>query len=130
ALMKGRFRNGSSGFKGIVLRAHGGPNSTNWVGLMLRAQTLEINREQNGSFQIVTSVAFSPEADVDYWFRFRVEGNQYYGKVWRAGDPEPADWMITATVAHPPFGWPGLYAASSALEYRFDYFAWSADGST
>src|SRR5690606_18329504 len=52
------------------------------------------------------------------------------GKVWRAGDPEPADWMVTATVAHPPFGWPGVYASSAELEHRFDYFAWSADGST
>src|SRR5690606_11429160 len=53
-----------------------------------------------------------------------------YGKVWRAGNPEPAGWMVTATVANPPFGWPGVYAAHTALEYRFDYFAWSADGST
>ena len=130
ALMKGRFRNPSNGFYGIVLRFHGGPDSASWVALMLRAQTVEINRQQNGSFQIVTSVAFSFEADVDYWFRFRVVGDQYYGKVWRAGDPEPAGWMVTATVAHPPFGWPGVYAAWPALEHRFDYFAWSADGST
>src|SRR5690606_2272379 len=130
ALMKGRFRNPSTGFKGIVLRAHGGPDSASWVALMLRAPDLEINWLQNESFQIVTSVAFSFEADVDYWFRFRVVGNQYYGKVWRAGDPEPAGWMVTATVAHPPFGWPGVYAASAAAEYRIDYFAWSADGST
>src|SRR5690606_21601245 len=132
ALMKGRIRNDRSGLQGIVLRAHGGPDSVSWVALTLRYQesNLEINWIQNGSFKVVTAVAFSSEADVDYWFRFRVVGNQYYGKAWRAGDPEPADWMVTATVAHPPFGWPGLYATSAALEYRLDHFAWSADGST
>jgi hypothetical protein len=48
----------------------------------------------DGSYQILTSVAFAWSANQWYEFRGRVRGETFQAKAWLLGTPEP-DWIVT-----------------------------------
>jgi outer membrane protein assembly factor BamB len=60
-------------------------------------------------------------SDPDVWYSMKmtvkIANNeaQVFGKVWKKGEPEPADWTLTATDPHPnETGSPGLYVYALA----------------
>jgi hypothetical protein len=64
--------------------------------------------------------------DMDAWYTMKMRVDQQggkaviRGKVWKRGDPEPAEWTITAEDPLPiAQGSPGLYAYSP-VEVQFD----------
>ena len=60
-------------------------------------------------------------SDPDVWYTLKMKVDQteqeatVYGKVWKRGDPEPAEWTITQKDPHPNMnGAPGLYFYAQA----------------
>ncbi|MBI1354999.1 MAG: PQQ-binding-like beta-propeller repeat protein [Acidobacteria bacterium] len=85
--------------------------------LMIRSWMSELGR-----FSVEKKVTIDP--DVWYTLKFRVEPSKengptkLFGKLWKRGEPEPAEWTIEAVdeIGHSQ-GSPGLYGYSSADIY-------------
>jgi hypothetical protein len=54
-----------------------------------------------------------------YWFRFRRQSNNNYGKIWQEGDSEPLNWQYTHTRTQVP-GVPGLNSGPLGIATSFD----------
>jgi outer membrane protein assembly factor BamB len=70
------------------------------------------------------SVPFPWDPDVWYTMKLRVDqqGDKALvrGKVWKRGEPEPAEWTVTAEDPHPVrSGSPGLYGFSP-VDIQYD----------
>jgi len=72
--------------------------------------------------------------NIDYWVRFRVNGNNQYAKVWTNGTPEPAGWTTAGTNGTKPTGtYNGLHtysinnAAAATVTYYFVSFGTNGD---
>lgn len=84
-------------------------------------QKLEI-RSWTAELRMAKSVPFEWEMNVWYTMKMRVEQFDdkavIYGKVWKRGEAEPAEWTITAEDPHPVRrGAPGVQAYSPASFY-------------
>lgn len=84
-------------------------------------QKLQI-RSWTSDLRIEKSAPFAWEPGVWYTMKLRVDqqGDRALvrGKVWKKGEPEPADWLVTVEDPHPiRQGSPGLYGYSAAELY-------------
>jgi outer membrane protein assembly factor BamB len=91
-------------------------NSGYTMDLMGAHQKIQL-RSWASDFRVEKSVPFSWDPDVWYTMKLRVDqqGDKALvrGKVWKKGEPEPAEWTITAEDPHPiRQGSPGLYGYS------------------
>jgi hypothetical protein len=91
-------------------------NSGYTLDLMGAHQKVQV-RSWSSDFRVEKSVPFPWDPDVWYTMRFRVDQqggkSLVRGKVWKRGEPEPAEWTITAEDPHPiRQGSPGLYGYS------------------
>lgn len=69
-------------------------------------------------------------ANVTYWVRFRVNGNNQYAKVWTDGSAEPAAWTVTSSNTVTPTGtYNGLatYSIANTSAASIDY-SWVSFG--
>ena len=93
-------------------------NSGYTLDLMGAHQKIQL-RSWSSDYRVEKSVPFAWEPDVWYTMKFRVDqqGDKALvrGKVWKKGEPEPQEWMVTAEDPHPiRQGSPGLYGYSAA----------------
>lgn len=84
-------------------------NSSNTLGALLRwagnnfyrafidGTHLIIQKKVNSTFSKLASVAFTATGATSYSLRFRVVGTSLFAKVWATANPEPPNWMTTAT---------------------------------
>ncbi|HEY9419776.1 MAG TPA: serine/threonine protein kinase, partial [Thermoanaerobaculia bacterium] len=91
-------------------------NSGYTMDLMGAHQKIQV-RSWSSDLRLEKSVPFAWEPDVWYSMKFRVdqqgEKALVRGKVWKRGEPEPAEWTVTAEDPHPiRSGSPGLYGYS------------------
>jgi hypothetical protein len=96
-------------------------NSGYTMDLMGAHQKIQL-RSWSSELRLEKSVEFPWDPDVWYTMKFRVDqlGAKALlkGKVWRRGDPEPAEWTITAEDPNPVEGGsPGIYGYSAAEIY-------------
>lgn len=96
-------------------------NSGYTMDLMGAHQKVQV-RSWASDMRIEKSTPFEWQPDVWYTMKFRVDqqGDKSLvrGKVWKRGDPEPEDWMVSVEDPHPiRHGSPGLYAYSAADLY-------------
>jgi len=70
--------------------------------------SFNIQRMLNGQSEWLGSVEILYEFDTWYWARFRVEGSNILYKVWLDSDPEPVEWMVTATDTNITSGYLGV----------------------
>jgi hypothetical protein len=91
-------------------------NSGYTMDLMGAHQKIQV-RSWSSDLRLEKSVPFAWDSDVWYTMKFRVDqqGDKALvrGKVWKRGEPEPAEWTVTAEDPHPVrSGSPGLYGYS------------------
>lgn len=91
-------------------------NSGYTMDLMGAHQKIQV-RSWSSDLRVEKSVPFPWDPDVWYTMKFRVDqqGDKSLvrGKVWKRGEPEPAEWTVTAEDPHPiRSGSPGLYGYS------------------
>jgi outer membrane protein assembly factor BamB len=91
-------------------------NSGYTMDLMGAHQKIQV-RSWSSDLRLEKSVPFAWEPDVWYTMKFRVDQqgakSLVRGKVWKRGEPEPAEWTVTAEDPHPiRSGSPGLYGYS------------------
>src|SRR6185295_10722663 len=96
-------------------------NSGYTMDLMGGHQKIQI-RSWNSDLRLEKSVDFAWDPDVWYTMKFRVDqqGDKALarGKVWKRGEPEPAEWTISVEDPQPVRqGSPGLYGFSMAELY-------------
>ncbi len=96
-------------------------NSGYHLDLMGNHQKVQV-RAWPSELRLEKSVPFPWEPDIWYTMKFRVDqqGGKALlrGKVWRRGEPEPAEWTITAEDPQPVRqGSPGIYGYSAAEIY-------------
>ncbi|HSF42294.1 MAG TPA: PQQ-binding-like beta-propeller repeat protein [Thermoanaerobaculia bacterium] len=96
-------------------------NSGYTLDLMGAHQKIQL-RSWSSDLRVEKSVPFPWEPGVWYTMKLRVDpqGDKALvrGKVWKRGEPEPAEWTITAEDPHPiRQGSPGLYGYSPAEIY-------------
>lgn len=109
-LALGRFNGAFAG--GPWVRASGAAGSENGYGIRVRTDTAapQLVKATNGSFTTMqTFNHIISGGNLWLWTRIRAEGDQIKGKIWAAGDPEPAEWGAEATDStHQDAGWAGL----------------------
>ncbi|HYN21790.1 MAG TPA: PQQ-binding-like beta-propeller repeat protein [Thermoanaerobaculia bacterium] len=98
-------------------------NSGYTMDLMGAHQKIQV-RSWSSDLRVEKSVPFPWDPDIWYTMKFRVDqqGNKSLvrGKVWKRGEPEPAEWTITAEDPHPVRqGSPGLYGYSP-VDIQYD----------
>ncbi|HEX9941214.1 MAG TPA: PQQ-binding-like beta-propeller repeat protein [Thermoanaerobaculia bacterium] len=98
-------------------------NSGYTMDLMGAHQKIQV-RSWASDLRLEKSVPFAWDSDVWYTVKFRVDqqGDKALvrGKVWKRGEPEPAEWMVTAEDPHPVrSGSPGLYGYSP-VDIQYD----------
>lgn len=96
-------------------------NSGYTMDLMGAHQKVQV-RSWASDMRIEKSTPFEWQPDVWYTMKFRVDqqGDKALvrGKVWKRGEAEPADWMVSVEDPHPiRQGSPGLYGYSAANLY-------------
>lgn len=96
-------------------------NSGYTLDLMGAHQKVQL-RSWASDLRVEKSTPFPWDPDVWYTMKLRVDqqGDRALvrGKVWRRGEPEPAEWTVTAEDPHPiRQGSPGLYGYSAADLY-------------
>lgn len=109
-LALGRFTGAFAG--GPWVRASGAAGSENGYGIRVRTDTAapRLVKATNGSFTDLQTFNHIVSGGILWlWTRIRAEGDQIKGKIWAAGDPEPAEWGAEATDStHQDAGWAGL----------------------
>jgi hypothetical protein len=98
-------------------------NSGYTMDLMGAHQKIQV-RSWASDLRLEKSVPFPWEPNVWYTMKFRVDqqGDKALvrGKVWKRGEPEPAEWTVTAEDPHPVrSGSPGLYGFSP-VDIQYD----------
>jgi hypothetical protein len=98
-------------------------NSGYTMDLMGAHQKIQV-RSWSSDLRVEKSVPFPWEPNVWYTMKFRVDqqGGKALvrGKVWKRGEPEPAEWTVTAEDPHPVrSGSPGLYGFSP-VDIQYD----------
>jgi outer membrane protein assembly factor BamB len=96
-------------------------NSGYTLDLMGAHQKVQL-RSWASDLRVEKSTPFPWDPDVWYTMKFRVDQQGDHalvrGKVWRRGEPEPAEWTVSAEDPHPiRQGSPGLYGYSAADLY-------------
>lgn len=76
-----------------------------------------------------SNYAFTWVQDQWYWFKLKCEGRKLYGKIWRDGSSEPADWLFEHTFTFTPqrTGYPALNGGSGNCQVWFDDVSVSID---
>ena len=116
--VKGMYTTSSSN-TAIGARMSGAPGAVSGVTLAAYQNVLRLVRFTNGA-QAQSSAEFTAPAGSWINLRLRVDGTNVMAKGWVDGDPEPEEWMITATTDLAPGGWTGLYGFL-AVEQTWDY---------
>jgi outer membrane protein assembly factor BamB len=98
-------------------------NSGYTMDLMGAHQKIQV-RSWASDLRLEKSVPFPWDPDVWYTMKFRVDqqGDKSLvrGKVWKRGDPEPAEWTVAVEDPHPiRHGSPGLYGYSP-VDIQYD----------
>jgi PQQ-like domain len=98
-------------------------NSGYTMDLMGAHQKIQV-RSWASDLRVEKSVPFPWDPDVWYTMKFRVDQqggkSLVRGKVWKRGEPEPAEWTVTAEDPHPVrSGSPGLYGFSP-VDIQYD----------
>jgi hypothetical protein len=96
-------------------------NTGYMLDLQGNAQRVEL-RSWEAELRVLERVPFKWEPEVWYTMKLRVESSgataTVRGKIWRRGDPEPADWLITRTDENGiAAGSPGIIAFSNVDLY-------------
>ena len=110
------------------------------IGLIANRYTLDMQgkhqrlqiRSWASDLRMAKTIDFSWEMDVWYTMKMRVEIMDdkaiIRGKVWRTGEPEPAEWTITAEDPLPNReGSPGIYGNSPADVYYDNLKVWKTN---
>jgi DNA-binding beta-propeller fold protein YncE len=84
----------SSNTTGALLRW---TNTNNFYRAMIDGNHLVIQKRVNGTYTVLTSVAFAATGATSYSLRFRVVGTSLFAKVWATANTEPPNWMATTT---------------------------------
>jgi hypothetical protein len=107
------------------------------MGLVAQRYTLDMQgnhqrlqiRSWASDLRMAKTIDFTWEIDVWYTMKMKVETTEekatIYGKVWKRGEAEPADWTITAEDPLPNrMGSPGIYGYSAAEIYYDNLKVW------
>ncbi len=83
-------------------------NGNNWYKAYINGTNLVVQKKVNGTTTILKQVAFAATAGTSYTLRFSASGTTLSAKVWRTGNTEPTNWMVTVTDSNLQSGYCGL----------------------
>jgi len=104
-LFSGTISNFNGTNLGAVLRW---TNGNNWYKAYIDGSNLIVQKKVNGNTTVLKSVAFAATAGTSYTLRFSVVGSTLSAKVWKTGNSEPTNWMVTVTDSTFQSGFCGL----------------------
>lgn len=93
---------------GVALCIEGPPGDSGYA-MFLSTTGVAFCKFVNDTFTNQGASPFEIVANVDHWLRFRRQGTENLGKIWRADEPEPAKWMRWMTDTDLSSGRAGLY---------------------
>jgi hypothetical protein len=83
-------------------------DANDWYKAYIDGANLILLKNMAGMATRLGAVPFKAIARVAYTLRFRVSGTSLSAKAWQTGNPEPANWMVTATDTSFQGGFGGL----------------------
>ena len=117
---------------GVMVRGGGtDATATGYALLILSETAARLGKYDGGTFSLLGTAAFAVPATSRYWLRLRAVGDQVMGKAWLDGDPEPAEWLLTATdtaISGP--GYAGVVSGVTNSESSYDLVGVGLNGAT
>ncbi len=104
-LFSGSMSNFTSTNLGAALRWTDG---NNWYKAYIDGTNLIVQKKVKGTTTILGQVSFAATAGTSYTLRFSVIGTTLSAKVWKTGNTEPTNWMVTVTDSSLQSGYCGL----------------------
>lgn len=117
-------------FMAVSARVGGSGGSENAYMLIVEAANIKLHKYVGG---VSTGIATIPStlygaANGWIWTRFRVNGENLYGKVWAVNEVEPDDWTITGSDAELESGTVGLGQHFWLTRMDVEYFECATGG--
>jgi streptogramin lyase len=104
-LFSGSMSNFNSTNLGGVLRWKDGDN---WYKAYIDGTNLIVQQKIKGTTTTLGQASFAATAGTSYTIRFRVIGRTISAKVWKTGNAEPTNWMVSVTDSSFQSGYCGL----------------------
>lgn len=119
------------GKQGILSIRYGGTTESNTTGYTLSGSFInnagQLAIDEGGTGYLYWA-PWNYLPNITYWVRFRVVGDQVYGKVWSDGSAEPAGWTTGGTSAHRTTGdYSGFHQYNTGDIYYF-YTSYGTNG--
>ncbi len=123
-LFSGTMSSFSSTNLGGVLRWTDG---NDWYKAYIDGTNLIVQKKVKGTTTVLGQVSFAATAGTSYSLRFSVIGTTLAAKVWKTGNAEPTNWMVTVTDSSLQSGYCGLrmQVQSSAVATYTSFIATS-----